>query len=102
MIKPTNATEAIYKNASMLFFPLYLEALISNPQQRVYNLADRKPHHLTCIIGIDATVVVDMACLARQHPLFANVKTFTYLVPSSIDIDDFVDEDDVDDQDDDR
>jgi hypothetical protein len=98
LIKPVNASDGRFKNASLLFFPLYLEALVSNPQQRVYSLAEKKPHHITCIIGINAGLIMEIACLARQHPLFANMGTLTYLVPTSIDTDDFVNDEDTDDE----
>jgi hypothetical protein len=89
MIKPVaKKTDPKFKKATMLFFPCRIETLISNAQQRRYNLSQNgfEPQHITCIIGINASLVLSIAMKAREHPLFIPLRTFTYLTPSNLSI----------------
>jgi hypothetical protein len=90
MIKPVRSDkDPRIKDATLMFFPLHIESLISNPQQKVYNFANNgfNPTHLTCIIGIDASLIKNIAIKAREHPLFTGLKSFTFLNPTSLDED---------------
>lgn len=88
MIKPVRSDkDPSMKNATLMFFPLHIESLISNPQQKLYNFTNNgfNPTHLTCIIGIDASLIKNIAIKAREHPIFTELKSFTFLNPTNLD-----------------
>lgn len=90
------ASDAQYKNATIRFIPLHFESLISNVQQQKgfhLDANNLRPHHMFCIIGIDESLVITLANKIREHPLFTNLKSFAYLVPSTIDITSFCEND---------
>lgn len=80
-----------FKEARVLFFPLHIESLISNQQQKLVNFETEKltPTHLTFMVGISADLIVKLALIMRTHPLFIGLQTFSYLVPTTIDVNSF-------------
>ncbi len=86
LIIPTRSTEEQYRNLSLLFLPLPLEALVSEEQAAIYNLVEKDlaPHHVTCIVG-NVVLLGTISLLFRtRHSLFARVESFAYLVPTEL------------------
>jgi hypothetical protein len=84
LITPSQVSDPKFSNASMMFFPLSLEALISPGQNKKFHLIENDcvPTHLTCIIG-NVTLLKTIGFLLQQkHPLFAKLESLAYLVPS--------------------
>jgi hypothetical protein len=84
IITPTQVSDPKYSNASIMFFPLSLEALLS-PDQKInfdFTKEQCRPTHMTCIIGCVSLLKTIGLFLQQKHEFFAKLQYFAYLVPS--------------------
>ncbi len=85
-IAPIKPTGSKYCSASLKFFPLTMEAMLSREQQLFFSFVtyNLKPTHMTCIVGKDEELAWNISLEYRRSlsPLLGKLRTFAYLVPT--------------------